>query len=81
MATGLERPPWDTSKQGHLQRAPADSLNREYFADILGPAGDVSASVREKTLSDFLKMLPTTYVGLSPGQWWNNGGVPVRVED
>lgn len=80
MATGLERPPWDTSKQSFNTVSPADKENREYLTRLLGVEGDVSAPVREKALSDFLKTLPTTWEGLSPGQWWNNGGVPVRVE-
>lgn len=33
-----------------------------------------------RVLSDLVASLPTTWEGLNPGDWWNNGGVPVRVE-
>lgn len=80
MATGLERPPWDTSKQSFNTVSPADKENREYVETLLGPAGTISAPVKQKALSDFLKTLPKEPVGLAVGDWWDNGGIPTQVK-
>lgn len=77
MADELARPPWDTSKQTFNTVSPADKENREWMRQALsgGPSSPGGA-----VLSDLVNSLPDTWEGLKPGDWWNNGGIPTRVE-
>lgn len=77
MATGLERPAWDTSKRDGDHLAPGDYQNRDWLREALSGGPSTPGG---RVLSDLVNSLPKTWEGLQPGDWWNNGGVPVRVE-
>lgn len=77
MATGLERPPWDTSKADGNHLAPADGENRDWMRQALAGGG---AGNPDSVLAELIGKLPTSWEDLPPGALWNNGGIITRVE-
>ena len=58
------------------------------IGQIRGPKGDKgdqgipgvqNPNLFEDSLNTWFNALPTTYVGVPVGKWWNNGGIPTRV--
>lgn len=46
---------------------------------VLSKNSPLPNDIMEACMNAWLASLPTTYVGLAVGKWWNNGGIPTKV--
>lgn len=46
---------------------------------VLSKDNPLPADITNASLDVWLASLPTSWVGLPVGAWWNNGGIPTKV--